>query len=62
MIRHRVHMIISASCLKVPTSFRTDVLLTDRDTDKAYEAARDQLTEMIGQAEILSHYFDIQEV
>lgn len=45
MIRHRVHMIITAEQLPRPVSFRTDVILDRRDPDKAYALAVAWLTD-----------------
>lgn len=63
MIRFRVHLIITADELIRPLSFRTDVILSSDDVERAYELAenvakdQDPLTAMrvIGRsAEVLA--------
>lgn len=40
LIRHRVHLIVTAEQLGRPVSFRTDVILDRRDPDEAYRQAK----------------------
>lgn len=64
MIRHRVHMVITADELAQPVSFRTDVILTDRDPERACRRAKGVLIDQdhLTCAHILSNTVEMIEL
>lgn len=62
MIRHRVHFVINADELSRPVSFRTDVFLTERNFERAYEMAEKFVQDQLGDVKFLSSNADAVEL